>query len=241
MSTVTVAPKELIERLRALQGLDQRIAQLEREIRDGPRAVETYERAVAAADAKVAAVEDRIKVLKAQVKLRENEMKVAEGKVDRLNDQARAVKTNREFITIRSEISSARADVSKLEEEILKIMEAAEQEEKSLVVRRDERAGEQRRLDGERAKVEAGIGALRTSLAALLVDRPPLLGGLPPETLAVYERVQKVRGNAVVPIEQDYCSGCMERLTRNDVLAIHNGSRLVQCKACNRILFVDAL
>jgi predicted nucleic acid-binding Zn-ribbon protein len=237
MTEMTLSTREVLERLRTLQALDRRLADLDREIEEGPQAVSGLQRAVAAIDAKIAAHEERVKMLRAQVKLRENEVKTGEAKLDRLQEQASSVKTNREFTAIRSEISGAKADVSRVEEEVLKVMEAVEQEEKAIADRRADRDREQRRYDEERGKVESAIDGLRSRRAQMAKDRPGLVPEIPPAALEAYERVLKVRGNAVVPIEQDYCSGCMERLTRNDTFAVHNASRLVQCKSCNRILY----
>jgi predicted nucleic acid-binding Zn-ribbon protein len=234
---MTLSTREVLERLCTLQDLDRRLAALDREIREGPLAVESFRNSVAAVDQQIAAAEERIKMLKAQVKLRENEVKTGEGKIERLQDQASQVKTNREFAAIRSEISGAKTDVSKIEDEVLKLLEAVEQEEKALAERREERAREQKRYEDERAKVDASIDGLRSRRAEAAKDRPALLAGLPGPSVETYERVLKVRGNAVVPIESDYCSGCMERLTRNDVYAVANANRLVQCKSCNRILY----
>ena len=234
---MTATSREVIDKLRALQDLDDRLARLDREIHDGPRAVETYLRAVAAVDAKLAAIEERTKLLRAQVKLRENETKVAEAKVDKLNQQASEVKTNREFTAIRSEIANAKLEVGRVEDEILKIMEAVEQQEKLAAVAKEERARESKRYEAEKQKVDAAIDGLRANRAEMAKSRPALTKDVPAATLAIYERVLQARGNAVVPLEQDFCSGCLERLTRNDCLAILNSVRMVQCKSCSRILY----
>lgn len=237
---MTDTSKEVIERLRALQELDSRIADLDREITSGPKAVESFQRAVAAADLKIAGLEERLKLLRAQVKLRENEAKTGQAKVDRLQEQAMQVKTNREFTAMRTEISSAKADVHRIEEEILKIMEAVETQEKGVVEAQQERAKEQGRLDVERAKVDAAIDGLRQRRAALAAERPALTKGLPTEALAAYDRVHKVRGGAMAAVvDSEYCGGCMERLTRNDVLSVLNSTRVVSCKSCSRILYAE--
>src|SRR5262245_42991581 len=111
---MTASSREVLERLRSLQDLDLRLAQFDREISGGPKAVEGLVRGVAAADAKVAQLEERAKMLRAQVKLRENEAKTATGRVEKLNDQAALVKTNKEFTAIRSEIANAKLDVNRL-------------------------------------------------------------------------------------------------------------------------------
>lgn len=236
---MSMTPREVIERLKDLQELDRRLATLDKEITGGPKAVESFARAVAAAEARMAQIEERLKLLRAQVKLRENEGKTAQARVDRLNEQARTVKTNKEFTAIRSEIANAKIEVSRLDDEILKIMQAVEEHEKTLGAAREDRAREQRRLDAERAKVDSALDGLRRSRADQAQGRPALTSGLPAEALSVYERVQRARGDAVVPLEIDYCSGCMERLTRNDVFAVQNASRLVSCKSCGRILYAQ--
>jgi len=237
---MTASFRDVIDKLRALQDLDLRLSRLDREITDGPLAVASFQRSVAAVDAKLATLEERAKLLRAQAKLRENEAKTAEGKVERLNQQASAVKTNREFQTLRSEIANAKLDVSKLEDEILKIMEAVDAQEKLIAAAKEERAREQKKLDVEKAKVDAAIDGLKASRAEMAKGRPPLTVDVPVEALSIYDRVAKARGAGVVPIEQDFCSGCMERLTKNDVYTIVNATRLVQCKSCGRILYSEA-
>ena len=223
---MTASSREVIDRLRALQDLDARLARLDREIHDGPKAVETYLRAVAAVDARLAQIEERNKLLRAQAKIRENETKVAEGKVEKLNQQASEVKTNREFTAIRSEIANAKLEVGRIEDEILKIMEAVEQQDKLdgrrargarprvEEVRGGEGEGRRRHRRAPRPSRRAGEGAARRSRRTS-----------PPPPSRIYERVLQARGNAVVPLEQDFCSGCLERLTRNDCLAILNAAR----------------
>ena len=237
---MTASFRVVIEKLRALQDLDLRLFALDREITDGPLAVASYLRSIAAVDAKIAALDERTKLLKAQAKLRENEAKTAEAKVEKLNHQAGEVKTNREFQALRSEIANAKLDVTKQEDEILKIMEAVEVQDKLTATAKEERAREQRKYDVERAKVDQAIDGLKASRAELAKHRPPLTVDIPLESLTIYDRVAKARGAGVVPLEQDFCSGCMERLTKNDVYTIVNATRLVQCKSCGRILYSDA-
>ena len=234
---MTLSPREVLDRLQVLQALDRKLAAFDREIVGGPRAVEGFTRAVAAVDATIAQIDERTKLLRAQVKLRENEAKTHETRVEKLQDQSSGVKTNKEFATLRSEIANAKLEVTRVEDEILKIMEAVEVQEKLLASAKADRAREAKRLEVEKAKVDAAIDGLRASRELLAKDRPPLFVGIPPESLSIYERVVKVRGNAVVALEGEYCSGCMERLTKNDISAVHTVSRLIQCKSCSRILY----
>ncbi len=232
--------RDVIERLHRLQDLDRRLQELTRQIDGAPGAVETLAKAVKAAEQRGAALEERTRILRAQVRLRENDAKAILQRIERLNEQARTVATQREFKAISSEVAGARADVKRVEDEVLKIMEAIEQHDRLIAAAAEERAQGQTRLDAERQRVESTLTGVRQERERLRAERPGLTTGLPPETLAAYDRLVRTRGNAVVSIEQDYCTGCMERLTRQDVFTVQTASRVVMCKSCGRILYAPA-
>jgi predicted nucleic acid-binding Zn-ribbon protein len=234
---MTTATRDLLERLRKLQDIDLEIARADRELAAGPAAAQELAGEISGLDQKVKAVEDRTRVFKAQIRLRENELKALDAKVQRLKDQSSSVKTNKEFMAFRSEISGHQAEVDKLSGEVLKILDAVEKGEKEARDLRDQRAQvDQRRKDAQ-ARVESRLGGAKSRREELLSQRPALLQSLTPEVREAYERARRARGNALSSVEGEYCGGCMERLTKNDVIAVQNGSRLVICKACNRILF----
>jgi len=52
-----------------------------------------------------------------------------------------------------------------------------------------------------------------------------------------YQKVHDARGRGMSPIEGAYCSACGEVQTRNDVYAVQNRTRPVQCGGCNRFLY----
>src|SRR5207247_401039 len=132
--------------------------------------------------------------------------------------------------------STLQADADRLQGEILKILEVVQQNDAQAAQHRHERASVEARMQDARSRAEGKVAGARKRRDELVVKRKPLLDALPAEQREIYERVRKVRGNALAHVEGEYCAGCMERVTKNDVYAVHNGTRLVQCKACNRIL-----
>jgi predicted nucleic acid-binding Zn-ribbon protein len=99
-----------------------------------------------------------------------------------------------------------------------------------------QKAAAQKKLDEARAKVDGTLAHVKHERDSLRAQRSERTAGIPPETLEVYERGRKSRGDALATVEGEYCSGCGERQTRNDLYAVENRTRIVTCKGCNRIL-----
>lgn len=227
---------DVLDQMRALQVLDLRVLQCETDLKAGPAAVTDHAAAVAAVAKQMKELEDRAKVLRAQIKLRENELKGHEQKVTRLKEQSGAVKNNKEFMAFRAEIANAQAEADRLSAEVLKILDVVQQADAKVAELAGTKAAAQKKLDDARAKVDGSLAHVKKERDDLLAERPSKTKGIPPESLEFYERARKARGNALAALEGEYCSGCGERQTRNDLYAVENKTRIVTCKACNRIL-----
>jgi predicted nucleic acid-binding Zn-ribbon protein len=236
--TQTQPLRELFDRLKALDVLDQHVRRLETELDKGPKAVAEQTAQVAALTAQIKSFEDKTKVLKAQIRMRENDLKAHEAKIAKLKDQSGQVKNNKEFMAFRAEIANAQAEADRLQGEVLKILDVVQQAEKKVVELGQQRAQAQVKLDAAKAHMDGLLANVKAERDHLLGERPAKLQGIPPETLDLYERARRSRGDALARVEVEYCSGCQERLTRNDIYAVENVTRVVSCKGCNRILCV---
>ena len=233
---MTTATREIVDKLLALQAHDLEILVLQRELDDAPVRLEGFQEQLDAVDQKAKAFQDRVAVLRAQIKLRENELKSVEQKIERLKVQSSEVKTNKEFVAFRSEMANYQGDADRLQGEILKILDVVEQAGKRVDELKEERAKIDEKVAAARARVDGELSGVRERRDALLARRGEFTEGIPSEPLQLYERVRRVRGDAVARMEGEYCSGCMEHLTRNEVISIQNAARLVQCRGCQRIL-----
>ena len=235
--TQTQPLRELFDRLKALDVLDQHVRRLDTELEKGPRAVAEQTAQVASLSAQIKSFEDKTKVLKAQIRVRENDLKSHEAKIAKLKDQSGQVKNNKEFMAFRAEIANAQAEADRLQGEVLKILDVVQQAEKKVVELVGQRQAAQAKLDAAKAHVDGLLANVKAERDHLLGQRPEKLVGIPPETLDVYQRALRSRGNALASVvEVDFCSGCQERQTRNDIYAVENVTRVVVCKGCNRIL-----
>jgi uncharacterized protein len=228
--------RELFDRLKALDVLDQRVRHLDEQLAKGPKAVADQTAAVASLATQMKTLDDKAKVLKAQIRLRENDLKGHELKIAKLKDQSGQVKNNKEFMAFRAEIANAQAEADRLQGEVLKILDVVQQAEKKVQELGGQKAVAQGKLDEGKAKMDVLLHDVKAERDHLLGERPSRLQGVPPETMDLYERALRSRGNALAAVEVEYCSGCQERLTRNDIYAVENMTRVVSCKGCNRIL-----
>ena len=234
---MTTEWNDVLERLLALQALDSKIARLEQRLARAPRALKDRESAIAGIDAKIKKVADRTKLLRAQMLLRENELKTNEDKITRFKEQAGEVRTNKEFVAFRSEIANVQGECDRLQNEVLKILEVVEQADAKVAEYEGQKQHEVDMATKTRAEIDEKQADVRAERDGLAKERPGLLEGIPKETLLVYEKVRQARGRGMSPIEGAYCSACGEVQTRNDVYAVQNRTRPVQCAGCQRFLY----
>ena len=229
---------ELLARLLVLSELDQRIRQLKERIERAPASVAEKEKAADELEAKAATLRQKLAVLRAQRKLRENEVKGFDTKLARLKTQSTEVRTNKEFVAFKSEIANTQAESDRLQNEVLKILDVEEQADTRIRQLEERRDAERAEAAALKARTLEQMGAVRAELESVEAERKRAVDGLPREALGAYERVRVARGSGMAVLEGEYCGGCGALMTRNDVYAVQNRSRLVPCKSCNRILYL---
>ncbi len=229
---------DLIQRLLSLSALDARIRDLNERLEKAPAAVAEREAAAKALEEKAAQVRAKLLQLRAQRRLRDAEVRGLDAKLTKLKAQSGSVRSNKEFVAFRSELANAQAESDRLQGEILKMIEVEEQADARIRQLDEQRDAERARAEALRAATLAQLGDVRAERDALARERADHVAGLPKDALQTYERCLQARGSGMAHLEGEYCGGCGALATRNDVYAVQNRSRLVPCKACNRILYL---
>lgn len=230
-----------LDTLKQLQELDSQLFELRRQQEDKPRELGQAEAETAAQDARVKAADGKLKTAQLAQKEQEVELQTKEGNVRKLQGQLFQVKTNKEYSTMQHEIETLKADNSLLEEAILKWFDAVEAASRERQQEQRRLAESQARLAQERTRIEGELAAVGEQMAKLERQRQTLVPDVQPPTLAVYERVLRMRqGVALVPLLNDACGGCHRRLPPQVINLVHLNTDLVTCEACNRILYFDA-
>jgi predicted nucleic acid-binding Zn-ribbon protein len=81
--------------------------------------------------------------------------------------------------------------------------------------------------------------ALEQQIKDLEASRPKLTEGLDEDLLHIYERMFATKGEAVVLLEHEVCTGCHMKVTASTNASARAGREIVHCEQCGRILYAE--
>lgn len=225
--------------LKDLQDLDDRVREREAEKASASAARAALEAERTAAEAALAAARAALQECQKREKGREMELAAFEEKRDRLKAQLLAAKSNKEYAALQNEIKAFEADIGRMEEAGLADLAAIDaaaaavaEREKALAAAEASLAARRREEEEIRARLDGEIRALRERWEerARAVEEG---------ALSLYRRIAAGRdGVAVVPVENGSCGGCYMNLPPQSVNLLMGGRELVQCRSCQRILYL---
>jgi predicted nucleic acid-binding Zn-ribbon protein len=169
----------------------------------------------------------------------EGELQDLEGKRSRYRAQLMEVKTNKEYTAMLHEIEGVEREIRTREDHILEEMERSEglaaevtKEEQAFGIAEERTKAEFKTLDEEARRLEAEAhkhAAERDAVAATVPD----------DALELFQRVAKFRGSAVAEASDGMCGACHLKLRLQMFADIRRNQELMQCPACNRILYYE--
>jgi len=162
-----------------------------------------------------------------------------ESKRSKYKGQLMDVKTNKEYTAMLHEIEGVEREIKALEDQILLEMERAES--LTAEVKREEvvfkSAEESHRV--ETRTLEERQKALEAERARLKHERDAVAQGLGGDLLELYGRVARLRGSAVAEAKDEMCQVCHVKLRPQMYMDLKHNDQIVQCPACNRILYFE--
>lgn len=174
----------------------------------------------------------------------------AQEKLKKYQQQINKVSTQREYGALLQEIDTVKSLISGSEEKGLASLESWETAQKDLEARResfrelDERyATELARWESEKPGVARQVSDLKARIAELR-------GKLSKGVAAQFDRIlERIPGGALAPVRliqrpgkaqrEWHCTACNYRVRPQSVVEIRNGTGLVQCDSCKRILYLE--
>jgi len=245
-----VETKNLIETLRRLQGVDRKIAHIERMKAWEPKRLAEAEEKAAAAENLLAQLDEQRSEIQRKVARIELDIKEREEKIARHKSQMLSASSNRQYQALLHEISMEEVEKARVEEALLEEMiklDGFSQREKDAEAAIEE---SNKDLDRVKKEVAASLKEIARDEEVLRRERDAIASQLPDDTVRQYTRLFKSRsGSAVVPAnyvpasgrtEGRYtCGGCNISLTHQMVNLLLIGNEVVHCKSCGRILFMD--
>lgn len=228
-----------ITQLLKLQERDQRIRQLQKELKEIPKheaqartQLAGDQAAVANAHQKVQEIEVKIKGLQLDIQTRQNSIK-------RLHDQQFETRKNDEFRALGTEIERYQKDVSGIEDKELEQMEALESAKIEHKDAQAKLAVTQAHVNEELKVLAERAEGMKKRLTEVEAERRELVAPVETSILDVYTRLfSKKPDAAIVPLEHGICKGCHMKLVSATVQALRNGNGITQCENCGRILYL---
>ena len=228
--------KKILHTLIELQDIDTQLAEIEAHKGNLPQKVQELEQTGAE-------IRERLEAAKAKAKSDEKELQQLDGALSdskttlaKYQDQLYLVTTNREYDALTNEIDTVktkvldvqsqqsvlRDEIEKLTEEITdltakesEVTENLEKRKDELTSKTDQTNNQQNELEGRREVLAKDLGQ---------------------RYLRKYERILKVRGQAVVPVKRRACGGCHKQISDQLLYEIKGGEKFIECEGCGRIL-----
>lgn len=230
-----------LEQLLILQDRQQKIRQIENEIKNLPLQRKHLESQLAESVTSLDAIKQRARQVEVDRKKLELDVGTRNESINRLKTQQYQTRKNDEFQAMGHEIQRYEEEIRKLEDQELELMEQGDKlkvevtaEEKKSAATKDSIARQMNDL-GEKSKV------LETRLLELSKERKELAEKMDEDVVGRFERLFVSKGDsAIVAIEHGVCTGCHMKLTIATVKAAEGGKEIVNCEQCGRILYIPA-
>jgi len=229
-----------LERLIRLQRAESDLRRAESELSEAPRRRADLESALTAERSRLDAVRQELAGGQKARRQHEGELQDLEAKRSRLKGQLMEVKTNKEYTAMLHEIEGVERDIRAREDLILSEMERGES--LGVEVKREEEAFKQAE-DRHRTEVRAvdeRTGALDEQVRRLTAERDAIAATVREAVRDLFHRVARLRGGIAVAQAQDgMCQVCHVKLRLQLYADLKRNEEIVQCPACNRILFYE--
>ena len=228
-----------LEQLLILQDRQQKIRQIENEIRNLPLQRKHLESQLAESAARLEALKQKARLVEVDRKKLELDVGTRTESISRLKTQQYQTRKNDEFQAMGHEIERYEDEIRKLEDQELELMEQGDKlkvevtaEEKKAAATKDSISRQMNDL-GEKSKT------LETRLQELARERKELAEKMDEDLLNRFERLFTSKGDsAIVAVEHGVCTGCHMKLTTATVKAAEADKEIVNCEQCGRILYI---
>ena len=230
-----------MEQLLVLQDRQQKIRQIENEIKTLPMQRKNLETQLTETAASVDALKQKARQVEIDRKKLELDVGTRTDSISRLKTQQYQTRKNDEFQAMGHEIERYENEIRKLEDEELELMEQGDKlkvevtsEEKKAAATKESISRQMNDL-GEKSK------ALESRLQELSKERSEIAEKMDEDLLNRFERLFASKGDAaVVAVEHGVCSGCHMKVTTATAKDVEAGKEIVSCEQCGRILYEPA-
>jgi len=221
----------VLEKLLILQDRDQKIRQIQLEVKTLPQQRKNLEAQLAANAATLESLKQRARQLEIERKKLELDVGTRQNSISRLKTQQYETRKNDEFQAMGHEIEQ-------LEDQELELMEQADKLKSEISTQEKMAAAGRDSVNRQLVDLDQKAKTLEARLGDLAKEREQLATTIDEDVLYRYERLFSSKGDAaVVAVEHGVCTGCHMKVTTQTAVRAKSDSEIVSCEQCGRILY----
>ena len=227
-----------ISRAIRLQILDDRAAELTKEISALPKHIAEIEKKLEAHQRRLE--HDRAAMVANQKdrKRLEGEIQACDQKISKLKTQMMEAKTNDQYRAFQHEIDFCQQEIGRHEDRILVLMTESDPLDKAVKTAEAALSTEKKQVEDEKAKARERTAADQKEIDGLMQERKKILAEMDPKIASEYERIRKGRaGVAIAEVVQGRCSKCNMLLRPQFLQELKRGDAVMVCESCRRMLY----
>jgi hypothetical protein len=230
-----------LEQLLVLQDRDQKIRQIQNEVKTVPLQRQSLEAQLAASAASAEAIKHKARQVEVDRKKLELDVNTRNETISRLKTQQYQTRKNDEFQAMGHEIERYENEIRKIEDDELELMEQGDKLKVEVAAEDKKAAATKDSISRQLVDLGEKSKTLETRLGELMKERADLASKIDEDLLSRFERLFKSKGDAaIVAVEHGVCTGCHMKLTTATVKGVEAGKEIVNCEQCGRILYEPA-
>ena len=230
--------QEQISILVEVQGVEAEIHQAGRLVHVLNDEAAALDQSVAEREALVSAEKEILEDMKKSYRALESESKINSAMIVKSNEKLRAVKTNKEYQSILKEIDEIRKKNSGIEDRMLAYLEAIESAEAAVQTKATELSDFLQSYREKKETFAIKEKRERQAVEALNEKKAQISAKADPKIITILDNVKKkVRGLAVVPVQQAICMGCHMNIPAQLFNELQRFDALRFCPHCHRIIY----
>ncbi len=226
-----------IEQLLVLQDRDRKLRTLRQELKVAPLQRKEFDDKLTAANARLEAAKLKAKELEVDRKSLEIEAQTKRTSIAKFQIQKFQTRKNEEFQALNNEITRYEDDVRKLEDRELELMESLETAKAAITEADKQAKAVKAQTEQQLADLGAKVQAMEGQLHVVEAERAKLAEPVEEELLDTFNHLFANRGEAVVALDHEVCTGCHMKITTQTAVRVRGGREIVQCEQCSRILY----
>jgi uncharacterized protein len=230
-----------LEQLLILQDRQQKIRQIQAEIKTVPLERAHLESQLAATAAGVESLKQKGRQVEVARKNLELDVGTRTESIARLKTQQYQTRKNDEFQAMGHEIERYENEIRKLEDQELELMIEADKLKGEIEAVDTSARATKDSISRQLIDLETKSKALGSQRQELETEREALASKIDPDLLDQFERLFNSKGDAaIVAVEHGVCTGCHMKVTTATAARVKAGKEIVSCEQCGRILFLGA-